>query len=78
MARPTEPGWYWLMTPACGCGAKYCTNKTETWEIVRVGMAGGVLGIIDREEYTALSRIADDRWGGRITQEPVTDPPPPF
>lgn len=80
MAKPTEPGWYWLVTPACGCGSKYCTNPTETWEIVKVAERRGMLAIVESEydSYFPIGNIASERWGGKITQEPAPDPPPPF
>lgn len=61
MARPTEPGWYWL--------------RGSSWDIVRVWIdeAGEVWYTHsgDESEYRAASWVCDDQWGGKITQEPV-------
>ena len=67
--RPTEPGWYWL-SDAMG----------EDWEIVRV-YHDGYEGHYARVDFDCVSRIesaADERWGGKITQEPVVGEKPPF
>ena len=71
MARPTEPGWYWL-------------TELGEWSIVKVEEVEGAP--IDNwmvfecgwEEYAHVSHYGTDQWGGKITQEPAPDPPPPF
>lgn len=66
MSRPTEPGWYWL-ADAMG----------EDWQIVRV-YHDGYYGMVESDFVSRVENIADERWGGRITQEPVVSPAPPF
>ena len=69
MARPTEPGWYWL-------------REGDGWSIVAVGLSpfvgDDIVEHVSSEDYTHVRNYADDQWGGRITQEPAPDPPPPF
>lgn len=70
MARPTEPGWYWL-ADAMGLD----------WEIVRVWLEGEDVWFArtgDDSAFRADSWVSANQWGGRITQEPAPDPPPPF
>lgn len=69
MARPTEPGYYWLNRGA--------------WHIVEVsswiqGAEAFVYTYCGGEEQFLVKNTADSQWGGRITQEPAPDPPPPF
>jgi len=64
MARPTEPGYYWL---ECRGG----------WEIALVDNFRKVHRMYGGRELD-LDRLADSQWGGKITQEPAPGPPPPF
>lgn len=64
MARPTEPGWYWL-------------QSYGAWEIVLVGNRMTVYRM-DTEGDFPLDQYGSDQWGSKITQEPAPDPPPPF
>lgn len=68
--KPTEPGWYWL-SDAMGLG----------WEIVRVWLEGNEVWFNrtgDDSAFRAGRWVTDNQWGGKITQEPVAAPEPPF
>lgn len=65
MARPTEPGYYWLNRHYGG------------WEIVKVFDDGYYACIAWDSSFRVDDHCADE-WGGKITQEPAPDPPPPF
>ena len=77
MSKPTEPGYYWLLLPSLG-------GNDAAWIIVEVGekvLESGTERCVYHPgiEYTFHTYYyADDQWGGRITQEPATDPPQPF
>jgi hypothetical protein len=72
MARPTEPGYYWL-------------RDGLEWAIVKVEVPASVYPYrtlqvwhVGWEGPSTVLHYADDAWGGKITQEPAPDPPPPF
>lgn len=73
MSRPTEPGYYWLHTN---------NWKPEPgWTIVEVAkdLDGGLaIYYIGCDYPFSLTGVGSDQWGGKITQEPAPDPPPPF
>jgi hypothetical protein len=69
MAKPTEPGWYWLRDGSEWTIVEVSRMLLENTLTVYFTGYGGI---------SYVDRYDDDAWGGKITQEPAPDPPPPF
>lgn len=63
MSRPTEPGHYWL-----NVGAWHIVEVVKSQDELLYYYTGG-------DPAFAVGHTHDGQWGGRITQQPVTDPP---